>query len=78
MFQGRDQTTAAGRHERWGVAADCKGHDPHAGAGWEDGRGFWAYGVVARGNDRGPRSEVEGARAPGVRWRTWRPAGAGD
>lgn len=58
-------------------AADCRGHDHHAGAGWEGEHGSWVGEVEAHGTVQGPRVPGAGARAPGVRQRTLLPSCGG-
>lgn len=66
-----------GLHVGWVEAADCRGHDRCAGAGWGGERGSWVSEVEARGTGQGPRMWGAGARAPGGQQRTWLPSCGG-
>lgn len=57
-------------------AADCRGRDCCAGAGWAGERGSWEGEGEARGNGR--RIGGAGALAPDGRRMTWPPSGGGD
>lgn len=77
MGRDREQSLGAGLRERSVAAADCRGRDCCAGAGWGGGRGSWLSEVEARGTDRGPRTRGAGAQAPGGPWKTWLPSCGG-
>lgn len=77
MSQGQERRLGAGVREHWVGAADCRGHDCCAGAGWGGGHGFWVSEVDARGTGQGPRMQGAGAQAPGGQRKTWLPSCGG-
>lgn len=76
MSQDQERKSGAGLRELLVGAADCRGRDCCAGAGWGGERGSWVSEVEARGTGQGPRMPGADAQAP-VGQKTWLPSCGG-